>query len=275
VDAAHVSYFSYSQLALYKRCPKQFWFERILKRPMDLDNRRAFIGHVLGGVVARFYSDMIWKEGKWARPCMASLVNELSASLHLTQHYPWQPGEREDAERACHAALPLILQVVRDEKLVARRVDTEVEVKVPLDTGDVLVGSADLLLEAAPGGHLTLLDAKAGGSLGKYVKADQLRLYQLGIGMHKDFRRLPDRVGFWWLRHGKIIWKRTPKTALKKWVDGVKATIAQLRRDDFGATPGDHCRWCPHRQDCPEGMEKLAVVKTLLASDDVTGVISL
>lgn len=270
-----MSYFSYSQLALYKRCPKQFWFERIMKVQTPRDDRKAFIGHVLGGVVAQFYSDKVWKEGKWARVRLAELVRARADALHAVQVYPWLPGEREDAEKACLDAILPILQTVRDERLVTRRVDTEVSIEVPLDTGDILVGSADLVFEEAPGELLTVLDVKGGGSVGKYVKADQLRLYQLGIGLHRDFRRLPDRVGFWWVRHGRIVWKRTNKTTLRKFVEGVKATIARLRSDDFTATPGDHCRWCAYRQDCIEGMEALKVRKTLLASDDTVGVTSL
>lgn len=272
-----MSYFSYSQLALYKRCPKQFWFERVMKVKAPRDDRRSFIGHVLGGVAARFYTDKLWKEGRWARVRMAELVTEIDRKLHTAseQVYPWQPGEREEALKTCIEAIPPMLSVVKAHQLVARRVDTEVAIEVPLDTGDIIVGSADLVFEDAPGGRLTVLDGKGGGSLGKYVSADQLRLYQLGLGMHRDFRRLPDRVGFWWFRHGRIVWKRTNKTTLRKFVEGVKLTITRLRSDDFGAQPGTHCRWCPHRTVCEEGMESLKVVKTQLASDETVGWVSL
>lgn len=275
-----MSYFSYSQLALYKRCPKQFWFERIQKVHVEPDDRKAYMGHVLGGVVARFYSDQLWREGKWARVRMAELVTEIGNELHATVNagsykraYPWMPGERAEVEKDCLDAILPILTTIRDERLIARRVDTEVSIEVPLDTGDIVVGSADLVFEDAPRGRLSVIDVKAG--MAKNTKADQLRLYQLGIGMHKDFGRLPDRVGFWFVRQGKVAWKRTNRTTLRKFVEGVKGTIARIRRDDFTANPGDHCRWCPHRQSCEEGMESLKVTKTQLASDEAIGWVSL
>jgi hypothetical protein len=269
-----VSYFGYSQLALYKACPKRYWFERISQRPdSTFDCRNAFLGSLLGGLLARFYTERWWALGARAKPRMTVATHEISADLHTKIDYPWTRGEWQEHMATAQAAIPTILDVVVREQLIAPRMEIELPVEVVLDTGDILTGTPDLVLDKP--GSLVLLDAKGGGRIGKYVAADQLRLYQLGLASHPRYQRLPDKVGFWWLRHGKIVWKRTPKTALPKWVEGVKRTITRLKDGDFAANPGPLCRYCAFRAECPEGMATLREVKTVLASDEATGIISL
>lgn len=270
-----MSYFGYSQLARYKDCPKRYWYERIANRPeASRDQRNAFIGQVLGGVVARFYTQRQWTLGPKAGKAMVYAVHELAEAAEAIGDYPWQRGERQERIDQALAAIPVILKTIVDEELVGPRIEIELPVEVPLDTGDILTGTPDLLIEQASK-RLILLDAKAGANIGKFVSADQLRLYQLGVSIHPRYGRLPDRVGFWWLRHGRIVWKRTQKPDLAKWIEGVKETIGRLRDGHFDPKPSTLCRYCPFRAECPAGLRQLAEIDTDLASDDAVGTISL
>jgi len=268
-----VSYFGYSQLRLYQKCPRQYWFERVAKRqPPVSDQRNAFVGSLLGAVVAAFYTHRWWTAGGNARKLMAMEVYEASHRLHALQDYPWHRGELQEKLQTAQDTIPRILDVIVRERLIAARIDIELSVEVPLDTGDTLVGSPDLVLTDADGAS-TVIDVKAGATVGRYVSNDQLRLYKLGVGAATG--RLPARAGFWWLRHSRIAWKRIPDSTLPKWVDGVKATIARLRSGDYAPTPSGLCRYCAFRAECPEGMEDLQVRKTILASDDAVSVVRL
>jgi hypothetical protein len=269
-----VSYWGYSQLALYTSCPKRYWYERIQKRPdATFDPRNAFIGTLLGQLVAQFYAERWWARGAEAKRLMVHGLHGISNDLQQVITYPWARGEWEDKMAVATAAIDPILAVVVRERLIASRVDIELPVEVPLGGGDILTGTPDLVLDTA--GALILLDAKAGATVGRYVKSDQLRLYQLGVAAHPRYGRLPDKVGFWWLRHGRIVWKRTPKDALHRWLDGVRRTIARIRAADFVPTPSPLCRFCAFRSECPEGTASMRVVKVACASDEAVGITSL
>jgi hypothetical protein len=253
-----VAYFSYNQLALFKACPLKFKLLRMdrVAANQPNDGRKQFIGDLLQALMERFYKERIWAEGPAAGLMLSALIAETALATEQANQaknqtvYPWNPGEREHWLATTAATIPKIIQTIKDERLLAPRVETELEIEIPMPTGDVLVGRCDFVLHDSPE-HITLLDGKGGGTLGAHVKADQLRFYQLGILV--KYKRLPARTGFWWFRHGKVVWKKTPAHILPKFVEGMRVTIDGLRAREYPAKPGRQCNYCDALPWCSAG----------------------
>lgn len=250
---------SYSQLALYLDCPLKFYWARLDPSTKDQprDNRRAFIGILLGEVLARLYVEQWWREPGALQARMVAACHTLAPVITQREGIVWAtPQAMEEWVTLAVDTVPKILAVIGTEQLLGVTVAVEYGISVPFGGGETVHGRIDLLI-VRPDGTILLIDLKAGGSIGKFASPDQLRLYALGILADPVYRRRPDKVGFWWLRHGKIVWKQFTDETLLKFVAGVQQTIARVRAQDFMPRPGSHCRYCDYRAGCATGQAHL------------------
>jgi hypothetical protein len=67
------------------------------------------------------------------------------------------------------------------------------------------------------------------------------------------FRRRPDKVGFWWFRHGKVVWRTPTDMQLAQYKAQTAEAIARLRNHDFTPRPTPDCRLCDVRAHCDAG----------------------
>lgn len=255
---------SYSQLALYKVCPLKFYWARVdPQRPaVPWDNRKAFIGILLGEIVAKFYLDQWWRDPQTALAKMVADAPQRSVEITAKEGITWNRGEREKWVEKAIETLPKLLDVIAREQLLGPIICVEYGMTVPLGgpDNDAIHGRIDLVIQRLDG-TLIVLDLKGGGTIGKFVSADQLRLYACGIMADPRFRRLPDKVGFWWARHGKVVWRTFKRENLLKFVHGVEHTIARVRGKDFEPTPGSHCAYCEFRAGCGAGQAQIWKMK--------------
>ena len=270
---------SYSQLALYKKCPRLFQFERVEKRPLPpYDLKPKFIGQVLEQVVQQFYGQEMWRTPKTLVASMQALVRATALRVSNEERVPWQRGEMEKWIGVAHDAVPSILRVIRDERLLDVSPVIEHELRSNIGEGHTVFGRADFIF-TYPDGRVRILDGKGGGTIGRNVSGDQLRLYALATGQAASFKNtLPDKVGFWWYRHGKIVWKKIDPVLMTKFKNGVLGTIHRVMAKDYAPTPGPHCKYCHFKPDCPEGRAHLAeraARKTVFATDRNYGTVSL
>lgn len=271
---------SYSQLAHYKRCPQQYKFDRIEKRPKaPFDTKQKFIGVLLERLVQEFFLQRWWAQPATMIPAMVSAIPRLSGEVSRAEQIPWLRGEDSKWEQVARDAIGPILRVIRDHRLLDYDPVMEQELRVEIPGGHQVFGRADFIFRAKSGDVAMILDGKGGGNIGKGVHGDQLRTYALGTSQSPTFgRRVPQRLGFWWYRHGKIVWKGMDTTLLSKFEHGVLGTIRQVMANAYPPRPGPHCRYCDFKPDCPEGrayLMKRAAKSTKLATDQNFGVVSL
>jgi hypothetical protein len=225
-----------------------------------------------------FYLEGWWRDPHYLAERMVAALYPLAKTISDREQMPWHDSkELDDWIAIAVETVPKILATIHEEHLLGPTVAVEYGITVPLGgpERDAVHGRIDVLIETPE--TLTLLDAKAGGSIGKWVKADQLRLYACGVLADPKYARLPDRVGFWWLRHGKVVWKRLTRDTLLTFVGGVERTIAAVRAKSFEPTPGPKCLYCEFKDRCAAGQQYLWREKftTTMASGDNAGRISL
>lgn len=271
---------SYSQLALYKTCPLKFYWTRVDPQPeAQRDNRKAFIGILLGEVVAKFYLDQWWRDPATAAAKMVADLPQRSVEISVREQCAWEPGERERWLEKAIETVPKLLAVIVAEQLLGPFMAVEYGMTVTLDGPDAenpydhIHGRIDLVIQRQDG-TVVMLDLKGGGSVGKFVSADQLRLYACGLLMDPRWGRLPDRVGFWWARHSKVVWRTFTPDNLFLFVGGVAQTIAKVRAKHFEPAPSGACTYCEFRPRCAAGQQRIwktRLSKTKLASSDNAG----
>lgn len=247
---------NYSQLRDFKKCPRLYEKKHIDGRAEEDNPKRAFIGHVLGKLVEGFYVQRWWIAPDALDWTMMQAADALIRQVTDADGIVWTPEEKAEWTHKIHEAIPVIIATIKSEKLLAPEWQTELETE--LDYKDIVLGEIvrihgriDLLILRK--GVLTVLDAKAGGTLGKFTDRNQLRQYSLALWRGKAYGRLPNRVGFWWLRHGKIVWLKISEKTLTKFEGELKETARKALAGPYEPTPGTWCRGCSFRMDCPEG----------------------
>lgn len=260
---------SYSALKHFYWCPLRYRFQHEEKRPVELRYKhRAFIGMVLARAVDAFYAEEWWREPTMVVERGWQRIPEIAAAVTLEQAISWPAGHAFQAAAEARELWPPIVETIRRERLIGIENRSEYDLGVEMD-GVAVIGRIDLLIRH-PGGQLTLLDGKAGKSLGKFIDPDQLRLYALLTRAH--YGRFPDRVGWWWFRYSKIVWRRMSAQSLARFADGVRGTLARVRTGDRVPTPGGHCAFCPFLVDCEAGQqERLRRTKLPLGGDGGEG----
>jgi len=256
VAVRQVIHLNYSQLRDFKKCPRLYEKKHIDGRAEEDDPKRAFIGHVLGKLVEQFYLLKWWRAPDALDWTMRQAADVLIRQVTDMDAIVWTPEEKAEWTHKIHEAIPTIIATVKREKLLSAQVFTEFE--TTLDYTDIVLGETvqihgrpDIVILRQHA--LTALDAKAGGSLGKFTDRDQLRQYSLALWRSKTFGRIPDRAGFWWLRHDKIVWLKVSAASLTKFEGRLKETARRALAGPYEPTPGTWCRGCSFRMDCPEG----------------------
>lgn len=245
---------NYSQLRDFTKCGRLYQKKHLDGRADEEDPKRAFIGHVLGRLVEQFYVQRWWIAADTLDWTMTQAARKLEREVTDAESIIWQAGELAEWQTKIDAALPVIVATIKAEKLLSKAVHLEYETTldytdiVPTDTVRIH-GRPDIIIER--GEVLTVLDAKAGGTVGKFTDRNQLRQYALAVW--KKFGRLPTRVGFWWLRHGKIVWMKISEQSLTKFEGVLKETARKALSGPYLPEPSAWCRGCAFRMDCPEG----------------------
>jgi len=228
------------------------------KRVPQFKEEKLPVASFIGSVFAQLM-DKVYREKWYAYPPfdmiarMRGAMLDIAGKITVSEEIQWDKGGQNRALALVDEALPSVLTTMQREGLIGERHRTEYEINVPLDGGDTVTGGADLIVENQ--GQVFLVDGKSGNS--RYAKVDQLRLYSLGLLHDPNYGKLPDKVGFWFFREGRVSWRRISVPALAKFRLGVMSTVARLRSKDFAATPSGLCKVCQYRMECSEGRDFL------------------
>ncbi len=247
---------NYSQLRDYRKCPRLYEKKHVEDRSDEEDQKRAFVGNVLGRLVEQFYVQRWWIAPDALDWTMQQAADKLMRETTDADSILWTAEEKAEVTHKIYEALPVIVEVIKREKLLSKDLYTELETELhytDIVKGETVVihGRPDLVINR--GGTLTILDEKGGGTFGKYTDRNQLRQYALALWRGGPFKRIADRAGFWWLRHGKIVWAQITEKKLLKFEEELKATAKKALSPPYPPTPGTWCRGCAFRLECPEG----------------------
>jgi CRISPR/Cas system-associated exonuclease Cas4 (RecB family) len=247
--------FPYLKYSVYKTCPLQYFWRFIQNPPFRVffDRRYAFLGLVLAKIVERFYLEKWWDEpDPIAR--MRKALPLVSQQFIDADKLNFRPEELRDWLTIAHETFPLILGTIKAEKLLSDELYVEREEEIAFGDSDKLQMRPDLIIVRK--GITTLLDGKGGKTVGRYVDDDQLIFY---AGIWRELNgRIPHRVGFWWFRHGKIVWLKVSNEEVDRVLVNARKFIDCIEEKQFEPSPGQHCRLCDYRVGCDAGQRFIA-----------------
>lgn len=247
--------FAYLHYKVYKDCPLKYMWS-FVKKPdfwVTFDRRYAFLGLVQAKLVERFYLEKWWQE-KDPIARMRKALPIVSQQYLDADKLNFREDELKDWLNIIHDAIPVIIQTVKSEKLLSNELYVEREEEMPFGESDKLQSKPDLIIIRHE--IITMIDGKGGKTIGRYVDNDQLYFYS-GIA-RKTLGRLPHRVGFWWFRHGKIVWLPLSNEIVDEVLTKARLFIDGIKAGQFDPTPGQHCRLCDYRVGCSTGQKFIA-----------------
>lgn len=252
---------SYSSYKKYKECPKKYWYAKVgqVEPAVQDSGHFAIVGSVVQQAYEDFYNQELWRRGSQASGILHDKVTEYFYQFldnryvdfgHVTCNFTM-----EEALQDCYDLIPVVLQGIKDHKLLGPYAQSEVKLRGHLAKNFFMFGRVDFLIRTAEG-EVILLDGKASKHREKYVDEEQLQYYALAF--HQVHGRLPDKVGFFYFRYADqgdkaIDWIDIDPDTLAQLKTKVMDTFIGIQRRAFKATPsGSACKYCLWESMCEE-----------------------
>lgn len=246
----------YSQLATFWLCPYKHFLRYWEKAPERVNERVA--DWRVRGSLAQKTMELFYERAGWRSP------RPLDAFYECIQLAAPEAQGKAGLVAELIEWAPIILQTMRDERLVAERAG--VELPVSLVVGKVSIeGRADLVLQHA--GVTTLLD----GKIGSTGDRDQLLVYALALGS-TDWG-FPARIGQWFYRKG-VTWIKLTPAKLAKFQRELAEVVAQWMTADNTARVGSHCKSCGFAHRCEAYSLHVRSKQAAVPMPDADGMVS-
>lgn len=240
------TYFSYTQLAGFRKCPYQYQMNHILKIVTRGGPARSF-GVTMHQVLAVFMQ-------KWTEdPVKAnwSILKQIYKECWVDEWYQDNKQRQEYRVNGQKCLQKFYQNLKKDfpqvygsedglwlEKAFKGKI-AEYPFRGKIDRVDLI------------GEGLELIDYKTGHAPKKLSWADkeQLIIYQLAA--NEILKIKPTRLTLHYLMDNQKISFLGTEKDLQKVENSFKRTVAQIQESNFQATPGFHCRFCDFRLTCP------------------------
>jgi CRISPR/Cas system-associated exonuclease Cas4 (RecB family) len=253
-DYYRIQRLSWSGYTTYQRCPlaykKAYVDEEEVPRPNAYN---AVAGKTIQAVFERFYNDQIWRRGKETKAALLEILPKEYERILSEEIVDWKaPESKLSKEELLESIRPLIgstLEMIKENRLIGKYAKSEVQLQAWIDK--VLVhGIADFVIRR-DNSHI-ILDGKHTRHRSKYLKVEQLTYYVMLFWLQHQV--VVDKVGWIYYSYGELDYIPISLTDVKRLHESIRATIADIRRNKFEATPStDACRFCDYAPKCEFG----------------------
>lgn len=240
-----VSQFSYSKLSTFSACPEKFmWSYKYFYHPKSSFAVYGSFGSAVHlSINEKFINNENRKEmlAKWPSILTLQLKKDL---INL---------DEKSYNNFLQQGIPLLntfYTYFKDNGLLNNKnAYPELEFKLNFPKfGFYISGKIDIILEFET--HYLVLDFKTSKNIESY-SADQLIYYYLALYDYLKKHNLPIKpfkLGFFFLRHNKIIEINITKEDIKKLMRKVLNTREDICNSNFHPTPGGHCNFCEYKK---------------------------
>jgi putative RecB family exonuclease len=247
--------YSHSRLACFEKCPRQFFYRYVERRPVETESVEAFVGKRVHEVLERL--NRFVERG--LVPSLAKVVERFRA-LWEEQFDPERvrivragfpaPAWREQGERCLGNHYRRHYPFDRDETI---GIEEHVAFPLDLDQRFRIQGFIDRVARA-PDGALEIHDYKTGRFVPSQESLDadrQLALYQMGVEAKHGAGGPVRLVWHYLLRDQVRVSTRSPQQLEALRSETIERIQAIEAERDFEPRPSTLCTWCEFNGICP------------------------
>jgi RecB family exonuclease len=237
--------FSFTQLAAFETCPRQYQYAHIFK--IQPPGRHTFsYGQSLHKALELFYQQLM--EGK--DPSEEALLRLLDE--HWVSDWYESRQQEEMQKKKGQETLTSFFQVNKEFFRPPLFVEKDFNLKIGEAT---FRGKIDRIDEVE--GGVEIVDYKTGRlKKQKDVDADeQLSLYALAATQVLGL--VPKKLSLYFLDEGKKVSTTRTEEQLAAFAEQVAETVNAIRSSKFSPTPGFHCQFCDFLNICEVGLKKV------------------
>ncbi|MBU4332151.1 UvrD-helicase domain-containing protein [Patescibacteria group bacterium] len=255
------NHFSYSQLAAFKKCPRQYKFNFILHIPVYGKAPLSF-GRTMHTTLQKFFAQNMNQSGQNSLfgdtppiaqndtklPPLSDLL-KLYEKAWIDDWYESKTQKQEYKEKGKKILKDFYTKIEKNPPVV-----DGLETNFNLRIGDYTVrGRIDRLDKTGDG--VELIDYKTGSPKEKLINEDKEQLLIYQIACEEVLGKKPLQLTYWYLEGNQpvsFLGADKEKEKLKK---DILTQIEGIRKSDFKAAPGWQCKFCDFREICEERAE--------------------
>jgi DNA helicase II / ATP-dependent DNA helicase PcrA len=236
------TYFSYSQLAAFSKCPLQYKFAHVLKIPRRGSYVFSF-GKTIHNVLYKYLNleqDNIGEKE----------LLELYKKEFIDEWYQDDKQRKEYFDNG-KEILKKFLKTFLKEKPEIYKFEDKLSLELNFKTkfnDNLFIGTIDRI--DIKDGELEIIDYKTGKSKDKLTKDDkeQLLIYQLAT--NNILGIMPSRMSYYYLDGNQQLGFSSSEEEREEVKEKLVKTIKEIKNSKFEACPGFQCKFCDFKDIC-------------------------
>lgn len=238
-------FFSYTQLAAFQKCPRQYQLAHVLKIPTNGNPERSF-GDTMHNTLAEF----MMTRANSNDPVDWNKLREAYNNRWVDDWYRDNHQRRQFKKEGLKCLKKFYQRLKKENPSVYVEegipwIEKKLSGKL---AGHKFRGKIDRVDQIREG--IELIDYKTGRAPARLSSEnkEQLLIYQLAA--ENILKITPAKLSFYYLTDDKIFSFIGSKNDLAKVEEKINKVIGEIKKGDFRARPGFHCRHCDFRYVC-------------------------
>jgi DNA helicase-2/ATP-dependent DNA helicase PcrA len=259
-------YFSFSQLAAFKKCPLQYKFAYILKIPVKgkavfsfgktihktlYEFVKLFVEQKSAGQKNLFFSRSEGAEKQREKPSLSfKNLLEIYQKKWINEWYE-DKNQKEEYYKLGKKWLKDFYERFLEEEpeILAINGRPALETPFKFKIGDYLFyGRIDRIDKLENG--VKIVDYKTGGFKEKLKQEDKEQLLIYQIAAEKTLGLQPRELNYYYLKEGKAVSFLAGQEEKEKQIEAILSEIEEIRKSNFGPAPGWQCQFCDFKEIC-------------------------
>lgn len=258
MDLSKVTYFDYSKLSTYRKCPQFYKWKYIdCKNPKVPPNMYyALPGIIIQKIFEYFYNNEWYRKKSECRPFMYKKASEIyETTLKYTKVNWLDPIAKKTKHQVYEEFLEMIgknLDLIKEKKLLGAFAKSEYVLQSYFDDNKYVIfkSKVDFLINNQDGTQI--LDGKATSNKSSYIKDPTQLIFYAMMFLYK-YKKLPDKIGYWFWRDATIKYIDFTKDDIDKLKEDIKKVLYDIYKKKFDATPShSSCLFCNYKEECFE-----------------------